>query len=170
MPKKALVVMLVAALAVLGAGIARAADAPKSDKNTNQCGWTNEKFAGFLAGKYGIDLGEAGQKMTPEQISEVEKIVNEKIKEALPVGQVMMPKEEAEKLNAECEFGAKYPDTVSVYFIGRAPTGPLRGDSAFSIEFCGGPHVANTSELGHFKILKEEASSAGVRRIKAVLE
>lgn len=103
-----------------------------------------------------------GQKMTPEQIAEVEKIVNEKIQEALPVEQVMMPKEEAEKLDAECEFGAKYPDTVSVYFIG------LR-EGAFSIEFCGGPHVSNTSELGHFKIMKEEASSAGVRRIKAVL-
>ncbi|MCX6787046.1 MAG: alanine--tRNA ligase, partial [Candidatus Kaiserbacteria bacterium] len=76
----------------------------------------------------------------------------------------MMPKEEAEKLGAEHEFGAKYPDTVSVYFIGTR-------DSTFSVEFCGGPHVANTSELfGTFKILKEEASSAGIRRIKAVLE
>lgn len=104
-----------------------------------------------------------GQKMTPEQIAEVEKIVNEQIKNALPVEQVMLPKEEAEKLGAEHEFGAKYPDTVSVYFIGPR-------DNAFSIEFCGGPHVSNTSELGHFKIIKEEASSAGIRRIKAVLD
>ena len=105
-----------------------------------------------------------GTKMTPEQIAEVEKIVNEQIKNALPVEQVMLPIEEAEKLGAEHEFGAKYPDTVSVYFIGPR-------DNAFSIEFCGGPHVFNTNELlGTFRIIKEEASSAGVRRIKAVLE
>jgi alanyl-tRNA synthetase len=109
-----------------------------------------------------------GAKMTPEQKEEVEKIVNEKIAEAIPVIRTDMPKEEAEKLGAEHEFGATYPETVSVYSIG-----PL--DSAFSIEFCGGPHVANTNELGgpsaklRFKIQKEEASSAGVRRIKAIL-
>lgn len=104
------------------------------------------------------------QKMTSEQIREVERIVNEKIKEGLPVIRTDMPKEEAEKLGAEHEFGATYPDRVSVYSVG-----PL--DSAFSIEFCGGPHVTNTGELkGTFKIIKEEASSASVRRIKAVLE
>ncbi|MEK7086237.1 MAG: alanine--tRNA ligase-related protein [Patescibacteria group bacterium] len=104
-----------------------------------------------------------GQKMTDEQKAEVEKIVNQKIAEALPVIRTDMKKEEAEKLGAEREFGANYPDIVSVYSVG-----PL--DNAFSIEFCGGPHVSNTSELGGtFKILKEEASSAGVRRIKAVL-
>jgi len=108
-----------------------------------------------------------GQKMTDEQKREVEKIVNEKIAEKLPVIRTDMKKEDAEKLNAEHEFGATYPNMVSVYSIG-----PL--DSAFSIEFCGGPHVANTGELGgstaKFKILKEEASSAGIRRIKAVLQ
>ncbi|MDD3531100.1 MAG: alanine--tRNA ligase-related protein [Candidatus Pacebacteria bacterium] len=104
-----------------------------------------------------------GAKMTDEQKAEVEKIVNEKIHEALPVERVTMPREEAEQLGAEHEFGAKYPDMVSVYFIGSR-------DNAFSIEFCGGPHVANTAELGQFKIVKEEASSAGIRRIKAVLE
>lgn len=98
-----------------------------------------------------------GQKMTPEQIAEVEKIVNEKIAAAILVVHDVMKKEDAEKLNAEHEFGATYPDMVSVYTIGD------------SIEFCGGPHVSNTNELGHFKILKEEASSAGVRRIKAIL-
>ncbi len=107
-----------------------------------------------------------GAKMTDEQKREVERIVNEKITEALPVVRTDMPKAEAEKLGAEHEFGAVYPDIVSVYSVG-----PL--ESAFSIEFCGGPHVSNTSELGeggkHFKIIKEEASSAGVRRIKAVL-
>lgn len=105
-----------------------------------------------------------GQKMTDEQKAEVEKIVNQKIVEALPVIRTDMPKEEAEKLGAEREFGANYPDIVSVYSVGSL-------ESAFSIEFCGGPHVSNTSELaGTFKILKEEASSAGVRRIKAVLQ
>jgi alanyl-tRNA synthetase len=103
-----------------------------------------------------------GAKMTDEQKREVEKIVNEKIAEGLPVIRTDMPKEEAEKLGAEREFGANYPAIVSVYSVG-----PL--DHAFSIEFCGGPHVTNTKELGHFTIMKEEASSAGVRRIKAVL-
>ncbi|HUY05455.1 MAG TPA: alanine--tRNA ligase, partial [Candidatus Paceibacterota bacterium] len=82
-----------------------------------------------------------GQKMTPEQKEAVEKIVNEKIVAALPVIRTDMKKEDAEKLGAEHEFGASYPDIVSVYSVG-----PL--DSAFSIEFCGGPHVSNTSELG----------------------
>jgi len=108
-----------------------------------------------------------GQKMTQEQKSEVERIVNEKISEKIPVIRTDMKKEEAEKLGAEHEFGAIYPNTVSVYSVG-----PL--DSAFSIEFCGGPHVSNTSELGigglKFKVQREEAISSGVRRIKAVLE
>lgn len=106
-----------------------------------------------------------GEKMTEEQKREVERIVNEKIKEDLPVVRTEMAKEEAEKLGAEHEFGAKYPDRVSVYSVG-----PI--DGAFSIEFCGGPHVKHTAELsasGIFKIVKEEAVSAGVRRIKAVL-
>ncbi|MBI2048431.1 MAG: alanine--tRNA ligase [Parcubacteria group bacterium] len=104
-----------------------------------------------------------GQKVTLEQLAEVEKIVNEKIKEDLPVIHTEMPKDEAEKLGAEHEFGAKYPDRVSVYSVGAL-------DNAFSIEFCGGPHVTHTGELGTFKIQKEEASSAGIRRIKAVLQ
>ncbi len=116
-----------------------------------------------------------GAKMTDEQKAEVEKLVNEKIDEALPVIRTVMPKEEAEKLGAEHEFGATYPESVSVYSVG--PKGATQDDPKFtesySIEFCGGPHVSNTSELGEggkrFKIKKEEASSAGVRRIKAVL-
>ncbi|MEK7126423.1 MAG: alanine--tRNA ligase-related protein, partial [Patescibacteria group bacterium] len=99
-----------------------------------------------------------GQKMTDEQKKEVEKIVNEQIQKAIPVEKKIMSREEADKLGAEHEFGAKYPDMVSVYIIGS------------SIEFCGGPHAANTGELGRFKIQKEEASSASVRRIKAILE
>lgn len=105
-------------------------------------------------------------KMTDEQKREVERIVNEKIKEDLPVIRTEMALEEAEKLEAQHEFGAKYPERVSVYSVG-----PL--ESAFSIEFCGGPHVQHTGELsksGVFKIQKEEAVAAGVRRIKAVIE
>ncbi len=104
------------------------------------------------------------EKVTKEQLAEVEKIVNQKIQEHIPVIQTEMSLAEAEKLHAEHEFGAKYPERVSVYSIG-----PL--ESAFSIEFCGGPHVSNTSELGGiFKIQKEEAVAQGVRRIKAVLQ
>jgi len=98
------------------------------------------------------------RKLTPEELVEVEKIVNEKIKEDLPVENKKMPKVEAEKLGAQMEFGQKYGETVSVYIMGE-----------FSKEFCGGPHVAHTSELGKFKIKKEEAVAAGIRRIKAVL-
>lgn len=104
------------------------------------------------------------QKMTDEEKQKVEEIVNQKIKESLPVNKVELPFEEAEKTGALHFFGDKYGDTVSVYYIGETI------ESAYSKEFCGGPHVENTSELGEFKIKKEEASSAGVRRIKAVLK
>ncbi len=118
-----------------------------------------------------IDFSSPG-KMTLEQIKETEKIVNEKIIEGLPVLRTVMKQEEAENLGAEHEFGVKYPEMVSIYSIGpknASQDNPDFGNS-FSIEFCGGPHVKNTSELGHFKIVKEEASSAGIRRIKAILE
>lgn len=111
------------------------------------------------------------QKMTPEQIVEVERIVNEKIKEGVPMTRVTVPKEVAEKSGAEQEFGAKYPDMVSVYVVGPVSENPEEMlANAFSKEFCGGPHVGNTAELqGTFKIQKEEAVASGVRRIKAVL-
>ncbi len=102
------------------------------------------------------------QKMTEEEKKRVEEIVNDKIAEKLPVSFVEIPKVEAEKI-AIHSFNEKYGDVVKVYFIGDEKTG------YFSREFCGGPHVKNTSELGHFKIQKEEAVSAGIRRIKAVL-
>ena len=111
------------------------------------------------------------RKMTDEEKARVEKIVNDAIAEDLPVTQKEMSKTDAEKLGAQMEFGAKYGDMVSVYFIG--PSTNAQGDTEgkpFSVEFCGGPHITHTGELGHFKIKKEEASSAGVRRIKAVLE
>ena len=112
-----------------------------------------------------------GQKMTKEQLAEVEELVNEKIREGLPVTRSTLPRERAEKLGAEREFGAKYPDMVSVYSVGPSDASdddPKFAD-AYSIEFCGGPHVANTKELGTFKIQKEEAVASGIRRIKAVL-
>jgi alanyl-tRNA synthetase len=113
-----------------------------------------------------------GMKMTKEQIAEVERVVNEKIREELPVIRSTLPKEEAEKLGAEHEFGAKYPDMVSVYSIGPkdASQEDPKFSRAFSIEFCGGPHVQNTRDLaGTFKIQKEEAVASGIRRIKAIL-
>ena len=103
-------------------------------------------------------------KMTDEEKKKVEDIVNEKIKMALPVSVVSLPFNEAEKTGALHFFGEKYGDTVTVYYIGQDLS------QSYSKEFCGGPHVKNTSELGTFKIQKEEAVSAGVRRIKAVLE
>ena len=104
------------------------------------------------------------QKMTPAEIKQVEDMVNGKIKEELNMVRREMSKEEAEKIGAEMEFGVKYGELVSVYFVEE------RDGTPFSKEFCGGPHVKNTGELGHFKIIKEEAVSAGIRRIKAILE
>ena len=99
------------------------------------------------------------EKMTDEQKQKVEELVNEWIQEGIEVTNFEMPKEEALKSGAECQFPERYPEVVTVYTIGDV-----------SKEICGGPHVKNTSELGHFKIKKEEASSSGVRRIKAILE
>ncbi|MBO5479428.1 MAG: alanine--tRNA ligase [Clostridia bacterium] len=98
-------------------------------------------------------------KLTDEEKQKTEDLVNEWIREALPVTVEEMKKEDAIQSGAECMFIEKYPDIVTVYSIGNV-----------SKELCGGPHVKNTSELGTFKIKKEEASSAGVRRIKAILE
>ena len=112
------------------------------------------------------------RKMTDDEKMEVERIVNEKISQALPVTRTEMSLADAEKLGAEHEFGAKYPERVSVYSVGPKDATPENPqfDKRYSIEFCGGPHVNNTNELSQFRILKEEASSQGVRRIKAVLE
>jgi alanyl-tRNA synthetase len=104
------------------------------------------------------------EKMTPEQIAEVERTVNDVIGRDLEVSFVEMGKDEAFEAGALGAFGEKYPDIVKVYTVGD-PNGDW-----YSREICGGPHVPHTGELGHFRILKEESSSAGVRRIKAVLE
>ncbi len=98
-------------------------------------------------------------KLSEEEKKQAEDLVNEWIKEEIPVSVEEMPKEQAIKSGAECMFIEKYPDIVTVYSIGDV-----------SKELCGGPHVSNTKVLGKFKIVKEEASSAGVRRIKAILE
>lgn len=104
------------------------------------------------------------RKLTPEEIKKIEMLVNEKIKEDLPMQKQVLPKAEAEKTGALYFFKEKYPDPVNVYFIGKDL------DSAWSKEFCGGPHVTHTGEIGHFKILKEEAVSSGVRRLRGVVE
>ncbi len=98
-------------------------------------------------------------KLSEEEKRETESLVNKWIMDDLPVNMSTMPKEEAIKNGAEAMFIEKYADIVNVYTIGDV-----------SKEICGGPHVKHTGELGKFKIIKEEASSAGVRRIKAILE
>ena len=107
------------------------------------------------------------RKLTPEELLKIETIVNEKIDAGLPVVRVEMPKEDAEKMGAQMEFGAKYSDIVSVYFVGDQK-------SWFSAEFCGGPHVENTKEIGsgqkRFKILKQENVGAGIKRLKGGLQ
>jgi len=99
------------------------------------------------------------RKLTEGEIKKVEDLVNQKIKEAIPVKREEMSLEEAKKMHAQGLFEHKYSDRVSVYSVGD-----------FSAEICGGPHIKNTGELGKFKITKEESCAAGIRRIKAVLE
>jgi len=100
-----------------------------------------------------------GRKVTSEELKSIETLVNEQIKQGLPVIKEEMTFEEAKAVGAQAEFEQKYNEYVFVYSIGN-----------FSKEICGGPHVKNTNELGLFKIVKEEAVAAGVRRIKAKLE
>ena len=118
----------------------------------------HQKGSNITAERMRFDFSHPA-KMTDEEKKQAEDLVNEYIKMAIPVEKLEMKKEEALKMGAEAMFIDKYGDIVSVYKIGDV-----------SLELCGGPHVKNTSELGHFKIKKEEASSAGVRRIKAILE
>ena len=98
------------------------------------------------------------QKLTEEEKAKIEEIVNKKIREALPVVMDEMPYKQAIEKGALAFFREKYPEIVKVYSIGN-----------FSREICAGPHVKNTKELGQFKIIKEKSSSAGIRRIKAIL-
>jgi len=118
----------------------------------------HQKGSNITAERMRFDFS-CDHKLTDEEKQKTEELVNKWIKEALPVTHEEMTKEEAISSGAECMFIERYPDIVTVYKIGD-----------ISNELCGGPHVSNTSELGTFKIKKEEASSAGVRRIKAILE
>ena len=112
------------------------------------------------------------EKLTEEQSKQVENLVNQKIQENLTVTSEVMDKKEALKLGALGLFGAKYGDKVTVYTIG-GNSHPERAERVegfpFSIEICGGPHVKNTSQLGHLNITKEESAGSGVRRIYATL-
>ena len=118
----------------------------------------HQKGSNITAERMRFDFSH-GAKMTPEEVKQAEDLVNEYIKQGITVEKLEMNKEDAIKSGAEAMFIEKYGDIVTVYKIGEV-----------SLELCGGPHVSNTSELGTFKIKKEEASSAGVRRIKAILE
>ena len=100
------------------------------------------------------------RKLTPEEIKKTEEMINEKVKADFPVAFKEMPKTEAEQIGAVAAFKHKYPDIVKIYYIGE------NLEDAISKEFCGGPHVSRTSEIGQVKILKEEGVSAGVRRMR----
>lgn len=106
------------------------------------------------------------RKLTQEELKKLEALVNEKIKAALKVTREEIPFKDALQSGAQSEFGAKYPELVSVYTVRDSK----EKSGWFSKEFCTGPHVENTSEIGHFKIIREEAVAAGIRRIKAVVE
>jgi len=116
-----------------------------------------QKGSNITAERMRFDFSHS-EKLTPEQIRKVEDIVNEQIKKDLPVTMKIMSLDEAKKSGARALFGEKYEDKVKVYSIGD-----------FSKEVCGGPHVEHTGLIGHFHIAKEQSSSAGVRRIKAVI-
>ncbi len=103
------------------------------------------------------------RKLTLEEVKKVEELVNQKIGQALLMQKVILPKAEAEKTGALYSSKEKYPDPVNVYFLGESL------GTAWSKEFCGGPHVANSREIGRFRILKEEGVAAGVRRIRATV-
>ena len=120
-----------------------------------------QRGSNITASRLRMDFNFA-RKLTPEETKKVEKLVNEKISKDLPVTRVVMDRGLAEKIGAQMEFGQKYPEKVSVYFVGDQK-------NFYSAEFCGGPHATHTGALGHFKILKEESSAAGIRRIYAAL-
>ena len=118
----------------------------------------NQKGSNITPERLRFDFSHT-DKMAPEQIKEVEAIVNGVIEAKMPVSMEIMTLEAAKAAGATALFAGKYDEQVKVYTVG-----------TFSKEVCGGPHVANTGDMGRFRILKEESSSAGVRRIKAVLE
>ncbi|OGJ55524.1 alanine--tRNA ligase [Candidatus Peribacteria bacterium RIFCSPHIGHO2_02_FULL_52_16] len=125
-----------------------------------------QKGSNITAERLRFDFNHA-DKMTPEQIAEVERLVNEVIKQDLPIAYHLTTVDGAKAEGAIGVFDDRYGQEVKVYQVGDSSTGS--GQVAFSKEICGGPHVARTGMLGSFKIQKEESSSAGVRRIKAVV-
>ena len=122
----------------------------------------HQKGSNITADRMRFDFN-CDHKLTDEEKQKLEELVNKWIEEDLPVSVETMKKEDAVKSGAECMFIEKYPDMVTVYSIGTP-------DNIISKELCGGPHVKHTGEIGHFKIKKEESSSSGIRRIKAVIE
>ncbi len=124
---------------------------------------TSQKGSNLTPERLRFDFN-VDHKLTPEELSEIEQLVNQWIEADYPVEYAEYDKDYAfDELHANGSFRDRYPDRVTVYTIGKAEEAPI------SVEICGGPHVAHTGELGKFKITKEESSSAGVRRIKAVL-
>jgi len=125
-----------------------------------------QKGSNITADRLRIDFSHSA-KLTDEEVTEVESIVNKMILANIDVTKQILPKSEAEKLGAQMEFGQKYGDMVNVYSIKN-----IDNDEYFSIEFCGGPHVSNTKEireLGTFKIKKQKNIGSGLRRIKGIL-
>ncbi len=133
--------------------------------------WALRKILGEEVKQMGSDINPERlrfdfsfeRKLTPEEIKQIEDLINKKIKEDQPVYHKEMRKEEAQKINALAFFKQKYPPMVKVYFIGTEKSGGV-----ISKEFCGGPHVGHTSEIGRIKITKEESVGAGLRRIRAI--
>jgi len=121
-----------------------------------------QKGSNITAERLRLDFSHS-EKMTAEQLKKVEDAVNEVIAKDLPINCYEVSLEKAKEIGAMGVFESKYGDKVKVYSVGMS-------DCPFSCEICAGPHIKSTGQLGHFKILKEEASSAGVRRIKAILE
>ncbi|MEK7482094.1 MAG: alanine--tRNA ligase [Patescibacteria group bacterium] len=136
--------------------------------------WALREVLGKNIGQMGSDITAErmrfdfsfDRKLASEEIKKIENLINQKIKEDLPVYFKEMPKAEAEKTGALSFFKAKYPEIVKIYYIGPSVGS---GQAPISAEFCGGPHVERASEIGEFKILKEESVSAGTRRIRATV-
>ena len=120
-----------------------------------------QKGSNITAERLRFDFSHS-EKMNEEQIKKTEEIVNKAIRDNLPISFKEMTLTEAKQQGAIGVFDSKYGDKVKVYMIGK-------DDNLFSKEICGGPHMTNTGDLGYFKIIKEESSSSGIRRIRAIL-
>jgi len=120
-----------------------------------------QKGSNITAERLRFDFSHS-EKMNKEQIKKTEEIVNKAIKDNLPIFFKEMTLTKAKQQGAIGVFDSRYGEKVKVYMIGK-------DDNLFSKEICGGPHMTNTGDLGHFKIIKEESSSSGIRRIKAIL-